>query len=192
MRAVPAPDGYRSAMSLRLRSLSGAVLLSQSAKPLCGGILRALALGCGLDRSRPPVPGAGPDSVGGAMSVCAQPRCGTQTPPWSGCLQLNHKIHASTRLSAICTPGVTRAWRCCTEMSVDAACGRGTTAKSLFGLMSWRCPRRCHQPARGSVGVDVVDCPSFLSVKEVRVPPFRWSGRRQGHGLLVPVRCGAS
>ena len=141
-RAVSAPCGYRSTRSLRLRPPSGAVLLSHSARPLYGGMLRALALGCGAARSRPPVLGAGLGSVGGAMNVWAQPRCGTHTPPWSGWLMLNHQIHASTRSSAICIPGVTSAWSCRTEMSVDAACGRGTTAKSLFGLKSWRCSRR--------------------------------------------------
>ena len=34
----------------------------------------------------------------------------------------------------------------------------------------------CHQPARGCVGVDVVDCPQICFVKEVRVPPLWWSG----------------
>ena len=43
--AVSAAGGYRSTMSLRLRPLSGAVLLFQSARPLYGGMLRALALG---------------------------------------------------------------------------------------------------------------------------------------------------
>ena len=52
-RAVSAPGGYHSTMSLRLRPLSGAVLLSQSASPLYSGMLRALALGCGAARSRP-------------------------------------------------------------------------------------------------------------------------------------------
>ena len=70
-------------MSLRLRHLSGAVLLSQSARPFYGGMLRALALGCGAAHSRPLVLGAGLGSVGGATSVCAHPRCGTHTPPWS-------------------------------------------------------------------------------------------------------------
>ena len=50
----------------------------------------------------------------------------------------------------------------------------------------------CHQPAQGCVGVDVVDCPQFRFVKEVRVPPLWWSGGWQGHGLPVLVRCGAS
>ena len=71
-------------MSLRLRPLSVAVVLSQSARALYGEMLRALALGCGAARSRPPVLGAGLRSVVGAMSVCVQPRCGTHTPPWSG------------------------------------------------------------------------------------------------------------
>ena len=86
--------------------------------------------------------GVGLGSVGGAMSVCAQLRCRTHTHPWSGSLVLNHQIHVSTRSSAICIPGATSAWSCRTEMSVDAACGRGTTVKSLFGLTSWRCSRR--------------------------------------------------
>ena len=80
-RAVSAPGGYQSTMSLRLRPLSVAVLLSRSARPLYGGMLRALALGCGAARSRPPVLGAGLGSVGGAMRVCAKPSCGTNTPP---------------------------------------------------------------------------------------------------------------
>ena len=50
----------------------------------------------------------------------------------------------------------------------------------------------CHQPARGCVGVDVVDWPQFLFVKEVRVPLLWWSGGWGGHGLPVLVRCGAS
>ena len=81
-------------------------------------------------------------SVGGAMSVCTQPRCGTHTPPWAGWWVLNHQIHASTRLSETCAPGVTSACSCRTKISVVAPCGRGTTAKSLFGLTSRRCYRR--------------------------------------------------
>ena len=73
------------------------------------------------------------------MSMCAQPKCGNHTPPWSGWLTLHHQIHASTRSSAIRILGVTSTWSCRNEMMVDAACGRGTTAKSLFGWMSWRC-----------------------------------------------------
>ena len=122
--------------------MSGAVLLSHSARPMYGGIFRALALGRGAIRSRPPVLGAGLGSVGGAMSVCAQPRCGTHMPPLSGWMMLNHQIHVSTSSSAICILGMTSAWSCGTDVSVDMACGRGTTAKNLFGLTSWRRPRR--------------------------------------------------
>ena len=104
--------------------------------------VEALALRCGAARSRPPVLGAGLGSFGNATSVCAQPRCGTHTPPWSGRLKLNHQIHASTRSSAICIPGVTSAGSCHTEMSVDVACGRGTAVNSLIGVTSWGCPRR--------------------------------------------------
>ena len=103
------------------------------------------------DRSRPPVLGAGLGSVGGAMSVCAQPRCRTLTPPWSGWWKLNHQIHVSTRSSAICIPGLTSAWNCRTAMSVDAACCSGTTAKSLFGLTSWRCLQRAATSLHGGV-----------------------------------------
>ena len=53
-------------------------------------------------------------------------------------------------------------------------------------------PEGCHQPARGCVGVDVVDCLHFLSVKDVGVPPLWVSGGWGGHGLPVLVRCGAS
>ena len=141
-RAISAPGGYRSTRSLTLRPLLGAVLLSHSVSPFYGGMVRALALGRGAARSRPLVLGARLGSVGGAMSVCAQPRCGTHTPPWSGLLMLNHQIHASTRSSAICISGVTSAWSCRTEMSVVAACGRRTRAKSVFGLTSWRCSQR--------------------------------------------------
>ena len=41
-------------------------------------------------------------------------------------------------------------------------------------------PDGCHQPARGCVGVDVLDCPQSRLVKEVRVPPLWWSGRCGG------------
>ena len=135
-------------MLLRLRPLSRAVLLSQSARTLYGGIWRLLALGCGAARSRPPALGAGLGSVGGAMSVCAKPTCGTHTPPWSGWLALNHQIHASTRSSAICVPGVTSAWSCRTKMSVVAACGRGTTAKNggLPPVRSRACWGGCRRP----------------------------------------------
>ena len=80
-RAVSAPGWYRYTMSLRLRPRLGAVLLSHSARSLYGGMLRALALGYGAAHSRPPVLGPGLGSVGGAMSVCAHPKCGTHTPP---------------------------------------------------------------------------------------------------------------
>ena len=150
-RAVSAPGGYHSTMSLRLRPLLGTVLLSQSARLLYGAMLRALALGCGAALSQPPVLGAGLGSVGGAMSVCAQLRCGTHTPPWSRWLKVNHQIPASTRLSAICIPGVTSASSYLTEISVDAACGTGTTAKSLFELTPWRCPRRAATSPHGGV-----------------------------------------
>ena len=53
-------------------------------------------------------------------------------------------------------------------------------------------PEGCHQPARGCVGVDVVDCPQFRFLKEVRVPQLWLSGGWGGHGLPVLVRCGAS
>ena len=53
-------------------------------------------------------------------------------------------------------------------------------------------PEGCHQPAAGCVGLDVVDCPQFLSLKDLRVPPLWWSGGLGGHGLPVLVRCGAS
>ena len=129
-----AVSGYRSTMLLRLRPLLRAVLLSHSARPSYGGMRGVSALGGGAARSRPPVLGAGLRSVGGAMSVCAQPRCGTHTPPLSGCWVLNHQIHASTRSSAICVPGLTSAWGCRRKKSVVAACGGGTTAKSLLGL----------------------------------------------------------
>ena len=82
--AARAVSGYRSTMLLRLRPLLQAVLLSHSARSLYGGMLRVSALGGGAARSRPPALGAGLGSVGGAMNVCAQPRCGTHMPPWSG------------------------------------------------------------------------------------------------------------
>ena len=53
-------------------------------------------------------------------------------------------------------------------------------------------PEGCHQPARVCVGVDVVDCPQFLFIKEVRVPLLWRSGGCGGHGLPVLVRCGVS
>ena len=126
---------------VRLRPLWRAVPLSHAARPSCGEMRRVSGLGGGAARSRPLVPGAGLGSVGRAMSVCTQPRCGTHTLPWAGWWVLNHQIHASTRSSEILVPGVTSAWSCCTKISVFAACGRGTTAKTLFGLTSWRCSR---------------------------------------------------
>ena len=105
-------------------------------------MLRVLALGCGAACSRPPVLAAGLGSVSGAMSVCTQPKCGTHTPPWSGWLALNSQIKPSATSSVIGVPGATGAWSCRTKMLVVAACGRGTKAKSLFGLTSWRCSRR--------------------------------------------------
>ena len=114
-------------------------------------MLRALGLGCGVARSRPPVLGAALGFVGDAMSVCAKPRCRTRTPPWSAWLKLKNQIQASTRWSAIRIPGVTSAWSCCTKMLVDPACGRGTTAKSLFGLTSWSCPWRAATSPHGGV-----------------------------------------
>ena len=135
-------------MFLRLRPLSRAVLLSQSARSLYGGVLRMLAPGCGAARSRPPVLGAGLGSLGGAMSVCAQPRFGTHTPPRSGWLMLNHQIDASTRLSAICVPGMTSAWSCRTKMSVVAACGRGTRGEEpVWADVMEVFLEGCHQPS---------------------------------------------
>ena len=96
-------------MLLRLRPLSRAALLSHSARSSYGGMLRVSAVGGRAARSRPQVLGAGLGSVGGAMSVCAQPRCGTHMPPWSGWWVLKHQIHVSTRSSVICVPGVTSA-----------------------------------------------------------------------------------
>ena len=122
-------------------------------RPLYGEMRRVSGLGGGAARSRPPVLGAGLGSVGGAMSVCAQPRCGTHAPPWAGCWVLNHQIHASTRSSEICVPGVTSAWSSRTKISVVAASGRGTMAKSLFGLTSRRCSRRAaNSSLEGVVG----------------------------------------
>ena len=150
--AARAASGYSSAMFVRLCPLSRAVLLSHAARRSYSGMRRVSGLGGGAARSQPPVLGAGLGSVGGAMSVCAQPRCGTHTPPWAGWWVLNHQIHASTRSSEICVPGVTSAWSCRTKILVVAACGRGTTAKSLFGLTS----RRCSQTAATSPLEDVV------------------------------------
>ena len=53
-------------------------------------------------------------------------------------------------------------------------------------------PEGCHPPAWGFVGVDVLNCLQFLSVREVCVPSLWCSGGWGGHGLPVPVRCGAS
>ena len=119
--AARAASGYRSAMSVRLRPLLRAVLLFHVARPLHGGMRRVSGLGGGVARSQPPVLGAGLGSVGGAMSVCAQPTSGTHTPAWAGWWVLNHQIHASTRSSKICVPGVTSDWSCRTKISV--VCG---------------------------------------------------------------------
>ena len=132
----------RDARLVRLRPLSRAVPLSHAARPSCGGMRRVSGLGGGAARSRPPVLGAGLGSVSVAMSVCTQPRCGTHTPPLAGWWVFNHQIHASTRSSETCAPGLTSAWSCRTKTSVVAACGRGTTAKSLFGWTSRMCSRR--------------------------------------------------
>ena len=140
--AVCAPFRYRAARILRFRPLLRAVALSHAARPSCGGMRRFSGLGGRAARSQPPVLGEGLGSVGGAMSVCTQPRCGTHTPPSAGRWVLNDQIHVSTRLSETCAPGLTSAWSCRTKISVIAACGRGTAAKSLFGLMSQRCSRR--------------------------------------------------
>ena len=140
--AALAASEYRSAMIVRLRPLSRAFLLSHAARPSYGGMRRVSGLGAGAARSQSPVLGAGLGSVSGAMSVCAQPRCGTHTPPRVGWWVLNHQIHPALRSSEICVPGVTSAWSCRTKISVVAACGGGTTAKSLLGLTSQRCSRK--------------------------------------------------
>ena len=140
--AARAVSGYGAARLVRLSPVSRAVPLSHAARPSCGGMRRVSGLGGVAARSRPPVLGANLGSVGVAMSVCTQPRCGTHTPPWAGWLVLNHQIHASTRSSEICVPGLTSAWSCRTKISVVAACARGTAAASLFGLTSLRCSRR--------------------------------------------------
>ena len=110
--AARAVSGYRSTMLGRLHPLSRAVLLSYSARTSYGGMRRVSALGSGAARSRPAVLGAGLGSVGSSFRMCAQPRCGTLMPPWSGWWVLNHQIHASTRSSVICVLGLTSASSC--------------------------------------------------------------------------------
>ena len=78
--AARAVSGYHSVMFVRFRPLSLAVPLSDAARLSYGGMRRVSGLGGGAARSRPPVLGAGLGSISGAMSVCAQPRCGTHTP----------------------------------------------------------------------------------------------------------------
>ena len=145
---------------------------------------RVSGLGGGAARSRPPVLGAGLGSVGGAMSVCTQPRCGTHTPPWAGCWVFNHQIHSSTRLSETCAPGVTSAWSCPTKISVVAACGRGTTAKSLMPVrdVTEVFPEGCHQFSRGCGSVDAVERSQFRVVEGTRAPLLRWP---RGSGGMV-------
>ena len=140
--AARAFSGYRAARLVRLRPMLRAVPLSHAARPSCGGMQRVSGLGGRAARSRPSVLDAGLGSVGGAMTVCTQPRCRAHTPPWAGWWVLHHQIHALTRLSETCSAGMKGAWSCRTKISVVTACGRGTTAKSLFGLTSRRCSRR--------------------------------------------------
>ena len=177
--AARAVSGYRAARLVRLRFLSRAVPLSHAARPSCVGMWRVSGLGGGAARSRPPVLGAGLGFVGGAMSVCTQPRCGTHTPPWAGWWVLNHKIHASTRSSETCALGMRSAWSCRTKISVVAVCGRGTTAKSLFGLTSGRCfgglpPARSRVRKRG--------CRRALSVPHRRRDPCPFAATAGGVG----------
>ena len=126
------PAVYRSTISRRLGPLSRAVQISQAARLLYGGMLKVSALSCGAGRSRPPGLDVGTGSVGGAMSVCAQARCGTLIRPWSGWCRLSHQIHTSMRLSRVRSLGVKSAWSCRTQIRVGP-CGKGPTAKRVLG-----------------------------------------------------------
>ena len=157
--AARAISGYRSTMLLRLRPLPRAVLLSHSAGSLYGGMLRVSALVGGAARSWPPVLGAGPGSVGGAMSLCAQPRCGTHMPPWFSWWVLNHQIHASIRLSVIC-PGADK--RLELQHKDVGCCGvqQGDHCEEPVRVDVLEVFREgCHQPAGGCGGVDAVERP---------------------------------
>ena len=158
-------------MLLRLRPLLRAVLLSHSARFMYGGMLRVLALGCGAARSRPPVLGAGLGFIGGAMSLCAQPRCGTHTPPLVrlvGVEPPDPRVNKVVR--NLCPRGKERL-----ELRhKDVGCcgmrqgGHGEELLRVDVLEAF--PGGCQQPARGCGGVDAVDRPEFLVVKGVRVP----------------------
>ena len=154
---------------------------------------RVSAPGGGAARFRPPVLGAGLGSVGGAMSVCAQPRCGTHTPPRASWWVLNHQIYASTRSSEICVPGGDERlelphnnFSCCGVRQGDHS--EEPARVDVLGVF----PEGCNQLARECGGVDAVERPQFRVVKGTRAPPLRWPVGWGGHGLPVLVRCRAS
>ena len=116
------------------------------------------------------MPGAGLGFVDGTMNVCARPRCGTNTPPCSGWLALNHQIHGSTRLSAICVDERLelphKSVSCCGVWQGNH--GEEPVWVDVLEVF----PEGRHQSARGSVDVNAVKRPQFRVVKGVRVPPL--------------------
>ena len=81
-------------------------------------------------------------------------------------------------------------------MWLAAACGRGTTAKSLFGLTSWRCLRRAASSPHGGVLARMSEIPLSYSPSKSSVF-LPCGGLRGGEGMVsrswpsvVPVREG--
>ena len=184
-------SGLWGARLVRLCPLLRAVPLSRAARPACGGIRRLSGLGGGAARSRPPVLGAGLGSVGGAMSVCTQPRCGTHTPLWAGFVGVEPPDPHSNQLARDLCPGGDerlelphKHFGCCGVWQGDH--GEEPVRVDVTEVF----PEGCHQLARGPGSVDAVERPQFRVIEGTRAPLLRRSGGWGGHGHSAVVqRC---
>ena len=93
-------------------------------------------------RSRPPVLGAGLGSVGGAMSVCAQPRCGTHTPPLGWQVGVEPPDPCFCKVVRDLCPGGDERLELPHKDSGCSGVQQAEPATSLFMLLSRRCSRR--------------------------------------------------
>ena len=160
-------------MSLTFRPLSAAVLLSQSARPLYSGMLRPLALFCGAACFRAPGAWRRP----GLRQLCNERvrRAQVRDPQTSLVRLVESKAQDPHVNEVVCNlhPAADECLELphgdvggCSVRQVDH--GEEPVSVDVLDVS----PEGCDQPARGCVGVDVVDCPQFLSVNEVRVSPL--------------------
>ena len=168
---------------MRLHPLSRAVPLSHAMRPSYGGIRRVSGLSGGAARSRPPVLGAGLGSVGGAMSVCTQPRCGTHTPPLGWLVGIEPPDPRFNKVVGdLCPRGDERLelphkdFSCCGVWQGDH--GEEPVRVDVTEVF----PEGCHQLARGCGSVDAVERSQFCVVEGTRAPLLRRPGRWGGPG----------